>query len=252
MPLKILNPQIYLNSLGLQESGILLPVKQDPSLFAKSSFQHFTQNVPYLPAGCVCYHLQFSLVVQSCLTLCNPMDCSTLGFPVHHQLPEFTQSHVHGVGDAIQPSQQSDSKVLIIPTPSDACNIPPPVHSNLHILSPCSPLGKFMNCTQAVCQGLMVLHLMAGMGVLTANQWCGYHLSHDQLFATPQTIACQAPLSMGFSQQEYWSRLPCPPPGDLPDPGIKTASLMSPLLAGRFFTTNATWKVPPVYTPMIQ
>ena len=46
----------------------------------------------------------FSSVTQSCLTLCEPMDCSTLGLPVHHQLPEFTQTHVHWVGDAIQPS----------------------------------------------------------------------------------------------------------------------------------------------------
>ena len=42
--------------------------------------------------------------VQSCLTLCDPMDCSTLGLPVHHQFPEFTQTHVRRVGDAIQPS----------------------------------------------------------------------------------------------------------------------------------------------------
>ena len=47
---------------------------------------------------------QFSSVTQSCLTLCNPMDCSTPGLPVHHQLPESTQTHVHWVGDAIQPS----------------------------------------------------------------------------------------------------------------------------------------------------
>ena len=46
----------------------------------------------------------FSSVTQSCLTLCDPMDCSTPGFPVHHQLPEFTQTQVHRVGDAIQPS----------------------------------------------------------------------------------------------------------------------------------------------------
>ena len=46
---------------------------------------------------------QFSSVTQSCPTLCNPMDCSTPGLPVHHQLPEFTQTHVHWVGDAIQP-----------------------------------------------------------------------------------------------------------------------------------------------------
>ena len=47
---------------------------------------------------------------------------------------------------------------------------------------------------------------------------------------------------MGFSRHEYWSGLPCPYPGDLPDPGIKPASLMSPALAGRFFTSNATWE----------
>ena len=46
---------------------------------------------------------------------------------------------------------------------------------------------------------------------------------------------CQRPLSMGFSRQEYWSGVPCPSPGDLPDPGIESASLTSPVLAGRFF-----------------
>ena len=50
----------------------------------------------------------------------------------------------------------------------------------------------------------------------------------------------QAPLSMGFSKQEYWNGLPCPPPGDLPDPGIKPTSLMSPALVGEFFTSSAT------------
>ena len=50
-------------------------------------------------------------------------------------------------------------------------------------------------------------------------------------------------LSMGFSKQEYWSELPCPPPGDLPDPGIKPVSFTSPASAGGFFTTNATWEV---------
>ena len=48
--------------------------------------------------------VQFSSVTQLCLTLCDPMNCSTPGLPVHHQLPEFTQTHVHWVGDAIQPS----------------------------------------------------------------------------------------------------------------------------------------------------
>ena len=63
--------------------------------------------------------------------------------------------------------------------------------------------------------------------------------SHVQLFMTPWTVACQAPLSMGFSKQEYWSGLPCPPPGDLPNPGTEPESLMSPVLAGEFFTTSA-------------
>ena len=62
------------------------------------------------------------------------------------------------------------------------------------------------------------------------------------------TVALQAPLSMGFSRHEYWSELLCPPPCDLPDPGIEPISLASPTLqasyalAGEFFTTNATWE----------
>jgi len=57
-----------------------------------------------------------------------------------------------------------------------------------------------------------------------------------------KSIACQASLFMGFSRQQYWSELPCPPPGDLPSPGIDPTSLMSPTLAGRFFTTSITWE----------
>ena len=54
-----------------------------------------------------------------------------------------------------------------------------------------------------------------------------------------RTVAHLAPLSMGFSRQEYWSGLPCPPPGGLPDPGIKHVPPVSPALAGGFFTTSA-------------
>ena len=70
-------------------------------------------------------------------------------------------------------------------------------------------------------------------------------LSRVQLFATPWTVVRQAPLSMGFSRHErpHWSGLPCPTQGDLPNPGIKPESLVSPALAGRFFTTGpSVWK----------
>ena len=56
------------------------------------------------------------------------------------------------------------------------------------------------------------------------------------------SLAHQAPLSMGFSREEYRSGLPCPPPGDVPDPGIEPKALTSPALAGRFFTTSSTWE----------
>ena len=59
---------------------------------------------------------------------------------------------------------------------------------------------------------------------------CAQLLSHTQLFSTPWTVACQAPPSMGFSRQEYWSRLPFPPPGELPNPGTEPRSPESPAL----------------------
>ena len=59
--------------------------------------------------------IQFSSVTQWCLSLCDPMDCSMPGFPVHHQLPELTQTHVHQVGDAIQPSHPLSSCLQSFP-----------------------------------------------------------------------------------------------------------------------------------------
>ena len=62
--------------------------------------------------------------------------------------------------------------------------------------------------------------------------------------AIPWTVAHQAPLSVAFSRQEYWSGLSFPSPGDLPDPGIKPVSLMSPGSVGRFFIPSASWEAP--------
>ena len=68
------------------------------------------------------------------------------------------------------------------------------------------------------------------------------HFSRVRLFAALWTVAHQALLSMGSSRQEYWSGLPCPPPGDLPDPGLGHVSLTSPALAGGFFTMSTPWE----------
>ena len=67
--------------------------------------------------------------------------------------------------------------------------------------------------------------LLRGLLGARWTQWKWSHFSHVQLFVTPWTVAHQAPLSMRFSRQEYWSGLPFPPPGELPDPGIKSRSL---------------------------
>ena len=74
------------------------------------------------------------------------------------------------------------------------------------------------------------------------KKWKCWLLNCLWLFATPWTVAHQAPLSMGFSRQKYWSGLPCPPPGDLPDLGIEHRVLMSPVLAGGSFTISITWE----------
>ena len=92
--------------------------------------------------------------------------------------------------------------------------------------------------------------LIKGIGIITFiaqffyfwNMCVLSHFSHVQLFVTLWTIACQAPLFMGFSRQEYWSGLPCLPLGNLPDSGIKPASLISPALAYGFLTINTTWE----------
>ena len=197
-----------------------------------------------------------SSVAQSCPTLCNPMNRSTSGLPVHHQLPEFTQTHVHWVGDAIQPSHP-------LSTP-----FPPAFNLSLHqglfqwlgflhqvakvlefqlqhqsfqwtprtdllydglVGSPCSPRDSqessprvFSNTT--VCK--LIYFKTFFSYTLHARLVTSVML---KLCETPWTIAHQASLSMGFSRQEYWSGLPSPPLGDLPDLGAKPTSLTSNL-----------------------
>ena len=77
-----------------------------------------------MSAGCKDPSVQFSSVAQSCPTICDPMNPSTPGLPVHHQLPEFTQTHVHQVGDANQPSHPLSSPSPPAPNPSQHQSFP--------------------------------------------------------------------------------------------------------------------------------
>ena len=139
--------------------------------------------------------------LQSCPILCDPMDHSPPGSSVHGILQARILERV-----AISSSRRSFQ-------PRDPSCVP------------------YISCT-----GGQVLYHERHLGSLqfSSVQW----LSRVQLFATLWTVAHQAPLSMGFSKQEYWSGLPWPPPGDLPNPGIEPASPVPPALAGRFFTTE--------------
>ena len=89
-------------------SYIYMVKQQQPSFLPHFKLRHLT------PAQ----DCQFSSVAQSCLTLCDPMNCGIPGLPVHHQLPEFTQTHVHQVDDAIQPSHPLSSPSPPAPNPS--------------------------------------------------------------------------------------------------------------------------------------
>ena len=134
------------------------------------------------------------LVAQLCPTLCDPMDCSMPGFPVLHHLPEFAQTHVHWVGDAIQSDAAAAAKSLqSCPTLCDPRDGSPPG----------SPVPEILQA-----------RILEWVAVSFSNAWKWKvkvkSLSRARLLATPWTAAYQAPPSMGFSRQEYWSGLSLP------------------------------------------
>ena len=101
----------------------------------------------------------------------------------------------------------------------------------------------YWTCNYQQVWSLLNLNLVITVVVLSIMYSTNIVLqSRVWLFAIPWTVACQAPLSVGFSQQEYWSGLPCPTLGDLLDPGIKPTSLTSPALEDRFLTNSTTWE----------
>ena len=88
------------------------------TILPKQTNKQTKKQPSYFPPDHMWSNFQFSSVAQSCPTLCDPMNCSMPGFPVHHHLPEFTQTHVHRVGDAIQLSHPLSSPSPPAPNPS--------------------------------------------------------------------------------------------------------------------------------------
>ena len=106
----------------------------------------------------------------------------------------------------------------------------------------CNIIGDLENWWQPKCPTIREwLHKLYYIRALDWVRACSV-TSVGSNSVTPWTVACQVPLSMGFSRQEYYSGLPFSPQGDLHDPEIEPTSLASPALAGRFFTTSITWE----------
>ena len=108
--------QEYWSGLPFPSPGDLPEPRIKPAFLMFTSLQE--DSSPTEPSGKPFAKFQFSSVAQSCPTLCDPMKCSTPGLPVHHQLPEFTQTQVHRVSDAIQPSHPLLSPSPPAPNPS--------------------------------------------------------------------------------------------------------------------------------------
>ena len=96
-------------------SGILIQARAQQWMLIPLGERYIPKYYPH--------SVQFSSVTQTCPTLCDPMNCSTPGLPVHHHLPEFTQTHVHQVSDAIQPSHPLLSPSPPAPNPSQHQNL---------------------------------------------------------------------------------------------------------------------------------
>ena len=176
--------------------------------------------------------VQISSVVQSCLTLCDPLNCNTPGFPVHHQLLELAQINVHWVSDAIQPSHPLSSTSPPAPNPSQhqslfqwvnsshemAKGIHPAAAAAAKSLQSCPTLWDPMDCSLPgfSVHGILQVRTLEWVNTSFSNAWKWKvkvkSLSCVRLLATPWTAAYQAPPSMGFSRQQYWSGVPLPSP----------------------------------------
>ena len=218
---------------------------------------------------CVYIHIHIYMyyccsVTKSCLTVYNPMDCSMPDFPVLHCLLEFAQIHVHWIVDAIQPLYP-----LWPPSPLCVYSVASVVSDSVTLWTvarqaplstgfsrheywsglPCPAPGDHPDSAIKPASPTLQANSLPNeppgkpfppLCVCLIAQLCPAHCD---------PMDCQAPLSMKFSRKEYWSGLPFPAPGNLSNPGIELVSLVSPTLAGRFFTTVLPGKSPlPLYT----
>ena len=187
------------------------------------------------------------LVAQLCPTLCNLMDCSPSGSSVHGDSPGKNT----GVGChfLLQRSCQPRLRTLVshcrtLCLPSQQLFL----HWQWGEMSP----GRWNDSSQESVSRRETLRCSPEtITILLISYACVLScFSCVQLFVTSWTIAHQAPLSVGFSRQEYWGGLSCPPPGNLPDLGIKPESFTCPALAGGLLTTSTTWETLISYTLM--
>ena len=153
------------------------------------------------------------------------MDCSSPGFPVHHQLLELAQTHVHWVGDAIQASHP-----LFISRIISSC-FPSPLPSSSSLWLGTFWLFSTLHYYKIECNFPCYTVNPCCLSILCIVSACVLRcFSHVWLFRTLWTVACQVPLFVKFPRQEYWSGLPFPPTGDLPNPGNESVSPASPAL----------------------
>ena len=131
------------------------------------------------------------------------------------------------IGDSITRTQRS----IFLPLSCQWCA---ESGSYQRLRNKCQIFRKFLSQLMSHCRAIVEEFISCACVLI--------HFVHVQVFATPWTVACQVPLPMGFSRQEYWSGLPFPPPGTLLDPESETVSLMSPAMAGRLLTPSTTWE----------
>ena len=159
------------------------------------------------------YSVQFSSVTQSCPTLFDPMNRSTPGLPVHHQLPEFTQTQ-RPSSPWCHPAISSS----VVPFSSCPQSLPASESIAAKSLQSCPTLCNPIDDSPpgSPVPGILQARTLEWVAISFSNAWKwivkGKSLSHVWLLAIPWTTAYQAPPSMGFSRQEYWSGLPLPSP----------------------------------------